>query len=357
MIFELDTDLGCAHRGYVTRRVPAVALHALDKPDAPLRSGDIVLAKVTAIGQHKALELPAGRRKMLNIGDQIIVACGARYAPDQFHAVVPEAQRPANLVAAGGIAGIELARHARMKPATEIEIVARLLDRSDQPVNLIDYALPMLAPQPVPVVVVAGTSMNSGKTATCAALIRGFKASGLKPAYVKATGTGSGGDVWQLSDAGAVMALDFTDAGYSTTYHAQPNLVASRALNLARHATRSGADVVVMEIADGLLQQETAAILADAEFRTTIAGVVFAAVDSMGAVAGRAWLERHSHRVFAVSGAFTQAPLAMREYALATGDKSMLLDEIAGGRLTSSILAWLEQKTSDMPGELPRVAA
>lgn len=328
-----------AKRGFATRRVADEMLCALEDAMPRLNSGDVVLARVIAIGQHPAIELPTGRRSLLNVGDPICVACGARYAPDQFHAIVPERPGPAELVAAGGIAGLSLARHAKMKEATRIEIISRILDPDGRPVNLADHCLPRLAPMAgLPIVAVAGSSMNAGKTTTSAALIRGLVGAGLKPAYVKATGTGSGGDMWDLRDAGAEIAFDFTDAGYASTYQADTTQLVADALSLAAHAARAGASVVVMEIADGVLQQETAALLKDSLFRSALAGVVFAAVDALGAIAGDAWLVENGHRVLGVSGAFTQAPLAMKEFAEATGRIPLKRTEIEAGALVSAIM-------------------
>ncbi|MDP4360731.1 DUF1611 domain-containing protein, partial [Escherichia coli] len=70
----------------------------------------------------------------------------------------------------------------------------------------------------LPVVLSLGTSMNAGKTLTSTSLVRGFKRAGLQVAALKITGTGAGGDMWIVRDAGADVALDFTDAGFASTY-------------------------------------------------------------------------------------------------------------------------------------------
>jgi len=74
-----------------------------------------------------------------------------------------------------------------------------------------------------------------------------------------------------------------------------------------------GAEVVVMEIADGLFQEETAALAANPEFCRLLTACVFAAGDSMGAVAGANRLRDLGHEVVAVSGLVTCSPLGMRE--------------------------------------------
>jgi hypothetical protein len=50
-------------------------------------------------------------------------------------------------------------------------------------------------------------------------------------------------------------------------------------------------------------------------FRRLVDGLIFAAGDAMGACAGVQWLSARELRVVAASGAFTAAPLAVREAA------------------------------------------
>jgi hypothetical protein len=65
-------------------------------------AGDVVLARVAGLGQHQRLESPHSRRQTLFPGDEVLVAYGHRYAPDQFEAEVPADLGPVHLIAAGG---------------------------------------------------------------------------------------------------------------------------------------------------------------------------------------------------------------------------------------------------------------
>jgi hypothetical protein len=192
-------------------------------------------------------------------------------------------------------------------------------DAQGKVLNLARYGLPLLGhagPTP-PAIGVVGTAMNAGKTTTAAHLVRGFALAGLRVAAIKATGTGSPNDISYFRDAGAEWVLDFTDAGFSSTYRVSPRQVEMIFLTLL--AAVSGADVAVIEVADGLFQEETAALLRSPVFQARAEGVIFAAGDAMGAVAGVSWLERHGLRVLGLSGLMTRAPLAIREAAEATG--------------------------------------
>jgi len=310
-----DHRLARVKPSFASRRIAPGAFAALDGEAGDLAPGDVVLARVEEIGHHTRIERPDGRRAILFPGDELLLACGARYAPDQFEADCPTAVGPAHLAAAGGIAGIVCKSHARMKPPTRIAILGAALDARGRRLRLADRAVapPSLAPPRIPVVAVCGTSMNSGKTHAVASLVRGLSLAGLKVAAIKATGTGAGGDLWLFHDSGAVHVADFTDAGFATTYRADPAAILAGIERLLGDAALRGAEIVVMEIADGLGQAETAALLAMPAFRALPGAMIFAASDAMGAAAGLDWLARKGHRPAAVSGLLAASPLALAE--------------------------------------------
>lgn len=328
MIVILNTDrLAAIKPSFTTRRIPEGDVAAIDMAAVDLMPGDVVLARVDEIGQHKRIERPDGRRAVLVQGDEILIVCGARYAPDQFEAASPTSLGPADLVAAGGIAGIELARHERMDPATRITLVGAVLSAQGKRLNLADYAVPVAKPAgTVPVIAVVGTSMNAGKTHTVAAIVQGLAQTGKRVAALKVTGTGAGGDLWLQHDVGAQVVMDFTDAGFGTTYRVPVDALQRGADRLMAAAEAQGAEVIVVEVADGLRQQETAALMQMPDFHARLHGVVFAAGDAMGAEAGVAWLEKAGHSVLAISGLLTRSPLAIRE-AQAAGSVPVLTPE------------------------------
>ncbi|MDQ4215007.1 DUF1611 domain-containing protein [Microbacterium capsulatum] len=305
------------------------------------RPGDIVLAAVTKIGHHTGIELPGGRKSLLHVGDEVLVAYGNRYAPDQFEAEVPADLGPAHLVAAGGIASRALSRHSAIKEATQLRPVG-LLARAGAVLRLGDFApltIDVGAPTPVTprrpaVVAVLGTSMNSGKTTSAAALVRGISAAGYRVAACKATGTGAGGDPGQFTDSGAARVLDFTDFGCPSTYLLDHGTVRDLFASMLAAAgaplpTGDPIDVVVVEIADGLFQRETAALVADAVFARHVHHVVFASGDAMGAVGGVARLEAAGRTAALLTGRMTMSPLATAEARAALSLPVLTVQEIA----------------------------
>jgi hypothetical protein len=315
------TRLAEAKHAFTTRRCNLDdARYVVTGGLAPL-AGDLVLARVEKLGQHPALQTTAGRRATLFPGDEIVVVFGNRYAPDQFEAVVPADLGRCQLVAGGGVAAKVLSAHSKMKQATLLEPIGLLADVNGKVLNLRDYALPKLASPPRrPVTIgVVGTAMNAGKTTTAAHLVRGLRAAGLKVGAAKVTGTGAGGDTWLMRDAGATTVLDFTDAGFASTYKVSLPELCDGIDRILDQLAVSGTEVVVLEVGDGLLQAETAAVLDCPQASTYFNALVFAAQDAMGAAAGVDWLEQRGLRVEAVTGLLTAAPLASREAAEATG--------------------------------------
>ncbi len=98
-----------------------------------------MIARVAEIGKHTRLESPVSRRQLMFVGQEIMVAYGNRYAPDQFLAHVPDSLEPCHLVAGGGLAGYVTEMHASIDAATAIEPIG-LLATKNGVVNLRDFA-------------------------------------------------------------------------------------------------------------------------------------------------------------------------------------------------------------------------
>lgn len=329
--------LAAARRAFTTRNVSFADVHSLDRVSVP-SAGDLVLARVVSIGQHPRLESPEGRREAMYPGDEIVVVYGNRYAPDQFDAVVPDTLNSCDLVAGGGIAATMRAKHHKMKNPTRIEPIGLLAGEGGMILNVGNYARVSTTHfNPLcKVVVIVGTSMNAGKTTTAATLIHGINRAGLKVGAAKVTGTGSGGDIWSMVDAGARIALDFTDAGHGTTAGVPVAQLVEDSLMLIA-AVSQGNDIAVIEIADGLFQTETAALLQNSRFAAAIDKVILAAGDAMGAAFGHQWLTANGLPVSLIAGCVSSSPLGLREASDATGLRVATLGELADPQTASRL--------------------
>lgn len=300
---------------FTTRRIDRHQPFQLLTGELVPQAGDLVLARIEELGQHKRLELVSSRRATLFEGDEIVVVYGNRYAPDQFEGIVPEHLGPCRLVAAGGVAARLLNRHDKMRTATRIVPLGLLADAGGHRVNLAGARLPqadLIDPDPL-VLVVAGTAMNSGKTTACASLVKGFVRQDVRVAAAKFTGTGAGADYRTLVDAGADPVFDFIDAGYVSTYRAHRDALHDIVMTLGAALAGAGPEVIVIEVADGLLQRETARLFATPAFTGWVDGIIFAANDALGAQSGISWLAARQLPAIAVTGVLTSAPLARRE--------------------------------------------
>jgi dethiobiotin synthetase len=302
---------------YSARRVDPNAMRCLVTDMKP-RAGDLVLAMVTEIGHHKRLHLAEGGKKTLFVGDLVIVAYADRYAPNQFEAFVPGDLGECHLVAAGGIAGRVVAKHARIsRNPTRLRPLGLIASEVEAPpLNLGGFALPPVETAPrvdVPVIAVVGTSMDAGKTTCAAHLVHGLRRFGARVGYAKVTGTGAAGDPELLRDAGASPVLDFTDVGFASTYRLGASVVESIFVELISHLKAADVEAIVLEIADGLLQKETADLLESNVFRKQVDSVVFAAGEALSALAGAEWLRARNLPLRAVGGCITRAPLQVRE--------------------------------------------
>lgn len=313
---------------YTTRFVAAAiessaeGYHLEYGSDIVPRAGDVVLARVTEIGKHTRLESAVSRRQLLFPGQEILIAYGDRYAPDQFLAHVPASLAPADLVAAGGLASEVIEMHATIDGATRIEPIGLLADRSGR--VTLDRHAPLGSTATVsapsreatpPVIAVFGSSMNSGKSTVLGSVVNGFVNAGHQVAAGKSTGTGAGNDPNQFRDAGASTVLDFTDFGYATTYQLGHQRIRDIFVAMVDELAATGPDVVIIEVADGVYQEETRMLLEDPAFHERVDRVVFASQDALGAVAGMQVLEAAGVTTSAVSGVVTASPLATREAA------------------------------------------
>ena len=136
----------------------------------------------------------------------------------------------------------------------------------------------------VPVVALAGTCMDSGKTAASCAIVGRLRHLGLNVSACKATGVSLRRDILAMEDAGASETMIFSDLGIvTTTADNGPALTKSLLSQLAARKP----DVIVLELGDGLLgAYGVEAILSDASIRDAMTAVILCANDPVSAWGG-----------------------------------------------------------------------
>jgi hypothetical protein len=339
-----------AKRSFVTRNVDLNDAYSLSS-QLP-EEGDLVLAKVDRIRQHGRLESPEGRRVHLYKGDELILVAGNRYATDQYHATTPTKLGRCHLVAAGGIAADVVGKSSQVKPATEITLVGTIIDQAGKKLNLKHYK--KLQPSyihpntaSIPVLVVLGSDMNSGKTSMACSIIKGFSLEGVKAAGAKLTGTGAGPDYWKMLDSGAYRVRDFVDNGYPSTVGLSANSLIDLLRVIKSDAKQNGADLLIVEVADGVLQPDNQKLLSDPRFLTEVSGAVVAADSATAAVYCCERLIQQGIQVHGLGGLFTRSELAAEEVSLQLGLPVYRLDELQGQNTANYLMNLLSREQAN----------
>ena len=319
---------------YGIRRIPLDRFARLSAiPEQP-GTGDVAAARLEKIGKNTRLELADGRLATLHEGDLLAVVFGNRYATEQFEGYARVDGDRCDLLSVGGLCGIVMSRHGGVAEPSRLRLLGAFADRDGRPLSLRDHALPALTGWTRPIVtLVCGTSMDAGKTHTATSLIVGLRRGGRQVAGIKLTGTAAGRDTWSYADGGARPALDFTDGGLPSTYLCTLQELLDLHHLLLGRAAAGGATHAVIEIADGVLQTETAALLRSREFMATVDQVVFATGDPVGAAGGVEILRRWEIEPVAISKLVSMSPLGMREVEHATKIRCFTSDELKSGAL------------------------
>ena len=209
---------------------------------------------------------------------------------------LPESLQPGDevqLLNIGGVIGICDSANPDVGPPFNCEVLGTVLEfpylgeRIGVPARSGSSTLDVnasLDTNGVAVVALAGTCMDSGKTAAACAIVSRLRHLGLKVAACKATGVSLRRDVLAMQDAGAESAMIFSDLGVvTTTAENGPALTRS----LLSELSAAKPDVIVLELGDGLLgAYGVAAILADEKIRAALTAVVLCANDPVSAWGG-----------------------------------------------------------------------
>src|SRR3989441_3464902 len=321
---------------YALRRVPESSFHFLLPRPEPPNVGDIVLARVESIGKNVALDISTGRRCGLHKGDLIAVAFGNRYATLQFEGYARSDGERCHLLSVGGLCGLVESRHDSIPEPSKLRLEGALGDATGLPLRLQNFTVPegprvgLGRPR---IVVVLGTAMDVGKTYTARSVIPGRQGQGMGVAGVKLTGTPAGRDTFTMLDAGACVALDFVDGGLPSTYLCSLTELLNVYRLLVDHAASQGAAWVVVEIADGIIQGETAALLASTRFASTVDAWLLAATDALGAAGALGMLRGMGISPLAVSGIVSRSALGRREVEASTSTPCLAAAELEEGAL------------------------
>ena len=265
--------------------------------DIPCEEGVLLAVRVlNNKNRYNQLELTSGRMATVNQGDIVVGALGHRKALLGYSGHLPEALEVGSIVQLlniGGVLGICDSANPDVGEPFDCEVLGTVLhfpylaERIGVPARVgaakLD-ATAVLQTRGVPVVALAGTCMDSGKTAAACAIVSRLRHRGLHVAACKATGVSLRRDILAMEDAGAAETMIFSDLGIvTTTAENGPALTRALLSALAMHQP----DVIVIELGDGLLgAYGVEAILTDPAIRAAFTAVVLCANDPVAAWGG-----------------------------------------------------------------------
>jgi len=291
-----------------------------DFTDKSPEVGDLVYAKVIRMGQHVEIENKEGRIHNINDGSRIIGVMGNRYAPDYWEGLIPNhLSTEIDLVARSGVVGIVKNKKSTIKDATRLRIFGYVTDDSGKVINTRSHCL--INPKEKTkkdsrskMILVVGTSMNSGKSQAAKAACWAIATSGHVVRASKVTGTASLKDILAMEDAGANPVNDFTHFGYPSTYKLSEEELLEIFNDLDLKVGNNPKNYWVVEIADGILQRETEILLRSDDVKSRIHRLIFAAQGAMGAISGVQILEKEfGVTPDAISGVCASSPLVVEE--------------------------------------------
>ena len=276
--------------------------------------------------RYNQLELTSGRMATVNQGDLVVGALGHRKALLGYSGYLPselQVGSTVQLLNIGGVLGICDSVNPEVGEPFDCEVLGSVLhfpyigERIGVPARAGMRPLedkPGLDTLGVPIIALAGTCMDSGKTAAACAIISRLRHLGFSIAAAKATGVSLRRDILAMEDAGAGETMIFSDFGIvTTTAENGPPLTRSLLNSLAQKRP----DVIVLELGDGLLgAYGVDAILSDEAIKNAFTMIVLCANDPVAAWGGtQIMLEQYAIKPAIITGPATDNAVGINQIA------------------------------------------
>jgi hypothetical protein len=276
----------------------------------PLRGTVCVVRALEEKRVYDRIELVTGRMAKVSRGDVIAGVLGERRALQGFAGVLPERLKVGevlNILNIGGVIGKAVSYNLQYGQPLRVELLGTV-ERGGKTLNIKDGALPTadnLEGFPnIPLIVVSGTSMNSGKTEVAAKLAQELTWKGYRIAAVKVSGISALKDMLNMEDHGAVKALSFLDFGFPSTVCCDevPGIAKGALVELVRYEP----DIILVELGDGILgDYGVSSFFGDREIREKITCNIVCALDPVGAWGIARIMEEQDMAVHLISGPVT----------------------------------------------------
>ena len=257
--------------------------------------GDLVAVSVREVNPvYPGLELEDGTEIVLKKGNLLIGVLGSRRALHGFSGHVPkslETGQSLHLLNKGGVIGECTAFNRSLEWPTSLEYLGTVT-RSGKILNLGQFAQPFYegALSKVPMVMILGTCMNSGKTTVARQIIDMFTSRGFRINAGKVAGVACRRDLLAMQESGASKVMSFHDFGVPSSSDMESLLPVARSLH--HELSEDKPDFIVMEMGDGILGgYQVSTLFEDPEYISRAVCTVICANDLMGAWGALQWLE------------------------------------------------------------------
>src|SRR5215813_5894046 len=277
-------------------------------------AGDVVVVRaLTDSATYNMLELPTGRLAKINPGDVLIGVLGRRRALKGFVGDVPDGVKSGDhlhLLNMGGVIGFCTGHHSSLSDAIKLEVIGMVCEADGSVQNIGDRALipRTTLGETAPLVLIAGTCMNSGKTYAGTEIIKQATRAGLRVAAAKLSGVACLRDTLNMADHGAIATASFLDCGLPSTVD-MDNLAPVAKAIIAR-LNESNPDLIVVELGDGILGgYSVESVFEDQEMREAMTALIFCASDYVGAWGGIELFQRRGINVDLVAGSVTDSKM------------------------------------------------
>lgn len=257
--------------------------------------GDLVLGEVIPPAGRTLTVLDQQRRPhAVDAPKRVLAVLGPRDSSTHTCAIIPleglDVYDGAEVRWVAGESGIvgQLEREAHSDSIHRPEFAplfrcTGLVFEGDEPVNIRRFCVqPRTGALSTPVVLVAATSTEAGKTVLTGQLVRRLTAAGLAVGALKATGTGGVMDSLHHAEAGAVATLDAVDAGLITT-HGPAREFSKRIPLIFRQMQDKGVDLILAELGGDLVSANNPEIFANVELMANVRLMLVICNDALGA--------------------------------------------------------------------------
>jgi hypothetical protein len=289
------------------------------KEESDCRKGDVVLVKVISQPEDaflKYVRSPENEKIFLKKGDIFLSALSDRYAARVLNGMVPKYLKKGDvidLIQQGGESGIiKSARSEFVK--TKLEFLGFAMQNGKK-MNIMDFALSIKdVKNKINLVIVVGVNMESGKTVTTAELCGALTRKGYKVCCGKLTGIGSVYDTGKYLEKDAVKVYGILDAGYPSSANLSMREIEDVFMRIFSNLAAEGPGFVLLEIADSILQRETAMLLGSRVVRKYKPRFILNCNDALGAYGGKLYLrEKFGIEPLVVCGLGTITELGRKE--------------------------------------------